>query len=148
MYEGRKSYTLVFEFSSDVPMVTNMLFERLSNSTVQLSWKQNDPCHQTASFNISIFDNQEKKQFEVSIPASRGEMAYHTRLNLFPNIEYTVSITAVAHDGKKSAVTRSEITQVVVKMFTRYKFRIEIMSVHACPITIEEKYYVLLHILQ
>jgi hypothetical protein len=120
----------------DVPKVTNMLFERLSNSTVQLSWKQNDPCHQTASFNISIFDNQEKKQFEVSIPASGEEMAYHTRLNLFPNIEYTVSITAVAHDGRKSAVTRKEYQRKIGLTNEGTHFNLCEVEPHSCGLYI------------
>jgi hypothetical protein len=92
----------------EVPKVTDMLFERLSNSMVQLSWKQSDSCQQTASFTVSVVDRRTGNRSVVSIPARRETVSYSTQLSLLPKVEYTVSVTAVADDARKSGVTMKE----------------------------------------
>jgi hypothetical protein len=93
----------------DVPQVEEFEVERISDSVVVLSWRQIDPCQQTASFKITAADKMGMElPLHVFVSASETSQFYSTLLTLSMHTQYTLSIVAVANDTRISDPTTAD----------------------------------------
>ena len=89
-----------------MPQVEEFEVERISDSVVVLSWRQIDPCQQTALFKITAADKMGMEPpFHVSVSANETSQIYSTLLTLSMHTQYTLSIVAVANDTRLSDPT-------------------------------------------
>ena len=97
--------------TSDVPQVTNLRLEMVSDTTIQLSWQQDDPCRQTESFLIKITDSDlTEPPLKKTINTDGQSSPYSAQLNL-PHSQQTgctVSLSAIDGHGRMSGVTTSK----------------------------------------
>jgi hypothetical protein len=89
----------------DIAQVSNFQVEKVSDSSVQLSWEQTDLCGQTSSFMITFDGNETKIIISKTATSRRRTQSFSTHLTLLSDVDYTVSIAAVANDGRMSEFT-------------------------------------------
>lgn len=89
----------------DISQVSSFQVEKVSDSSVQLSWEQTDLCGQTSSFMITFEGNGTKMTTSKTATSSRQMQFFSAHLTLSTDVDYTVSIAAVANDGRMSEFT-------------------------------------------
>ena len=103
------TFTLIIILcSTDISQVSSFQVEKVSDSSVQLSWEQTDLCGQTSSFMITFEGNGTKMTTSKTATSSRQMQFFSAHLTLSTDVDYTVSIAAVANDGRMSEFTISE----------------------------------------